>query len=121
LNEVLRVYDMANRGVFIFKEIEKKDLIIDYQTVLICNNQLEADGYIQLFNGYSQSPFGTITAKGKIFIQEGGYKDDKTKVDRLVLWTKNNTIFAVLIIVCTGLSALFGLITIVLNLIQSLK
>ncbi|HRG29392.1 MAG TPA: hypothetical protein PLJ00_15955 [Chitinophagales bacterium] len=121
LNLVLQIFDETNTAIFIVKEIEKRNISFDYHNLQICANQLEQDGYIQLLHGYSQSPFGSITARGKIFFQEGGYKNEKTKVDRIVIWFKNHPVFAIIIVGFLFLSSMSVIIAVVVNFLGVLK
>ncbi len=69
---------------------------------------LVKDGYISIFMTGNLFPMCQITAKGKIFLEQGGYQDNTTKFETIIKWAKNNSFLAWTLIVFVVASALIG-------------
>ncbi|MGV8878081.1 MAG: hypothetical protein ACOH2A_03515 [Sphingobacteriaceae bacterium] len=119
LNTVLDIYYHKANPVYIHMELgntfSPHDLTAAFGTLV-------KDGHMEhLAPGYSAIPLGCITGKGRIFLEAGGYKDETTKVDRIIRWAKNHPAIFWLFILVAVLATFKSLLDFVLQLVQLLK
>jgi hypothetical protein len=119
LNNVLDVYCQKAGPVYIHMELgnafSSHDLTAAFGTLV-------KDGHVEhVAPGYSAVPLGCITGKGRIFLEAGGYRDETTKVDRIIRWAKNHPAIFWLFILVAVLATFKSLLDFVLQIIQLIK
>ncbi len=122
LNTLLAIFYNANNVVAI------KHLVIQgntgglsYHELNTCFDTLLADGHIQLVypvDGWKELKVADITGQGRIFFEQGGYKDQRNQVDKTMDWFKNHKLFSKLIIAAIIFTAVWGVVEIVFKIIE---
>lgn len=125
LNTLLAIFYHSNNVVAI------KHLVVQgntgglsYQELNTCYDTLLADGYIQHVypvDGWKELKVGAITGQGRIFFEQGGYKDQRNQLDKTMDWFKNHKLFSKLIIVAIIFTSVWGIAEIVIKIIQLLR
>ena len=87
---------------------------------MICDS-LEQDGYIEQIHGYSQVPVGNITGQGRIFFEQGGYRDTTSRLDKMIDWFKDHKFFSVVIFIGILITSLWGIVSIIKEVIEWIK
>jgi hypothetical protein len=82
---------------------------------------LQQDKHIELISSPQEVPVGHITAPGRIFYEQGGYRDQRNHVDRTIDWFKNHKVFSILILAGIALSFLYGTVKIILDILSWFK
>lgn len=117
LNTVLGIYYQMKDYIFLDDVIKKIEIPWDDVEVFTAHDALMEDGYIVHQTPDQPKNFGLrvakITGKGKLFFENGGYKDEKTQFDKIIDWAKNNKIIAYLLvgfIVIAGIKEVFDIV-----------
>ena len=121
LNTALELYYHATGTVVLSVELEKKDIQLDFNRIWAIAETLEKDGHISLIKDYSMIPVGRITGQGLVFFEQGGYKDDKSRVDKMIHWFKDNKFFSVLILGFMAFTSVLGIVKLITELIEWFK
>lgn len=119
LNTILSLYYEKKGGFQIARELHRNGIHFKVNDIMATINTLMDDGYIKnLTPGYSMIPPCAITARGRVFYEQGGYQDNSTHFDRIVKWAKNNKFLAWLLIIFLVVSALIGIAVSITSLID---
>ncbi|MES2725469.1 MAG: hypothetical protein V4643_00110 [Bacteroidota bacterium] len=124
LNLVLSIF-YKNDGAVAMQNLYTQDntgltlaeLYSSYDTLI-------ADGHIQHIypvKGWTELKVASITGQGRIFFEQGGYRDQRNRVDKTIDWFKNNTFFSWVIIATIILTSTWGVVEIAIKIIQLFK
>lgn len=120
MNSILEVFYKSGTTVNIIEAMKKFRVPYSEDIWIICNS-LERDGYIEQIHGYSQVPVGNITGQGRIFFEQGGYRDTTSRLDKMIDWFKNHRVFSVIIFIGVIITSLWGIVSIVLEVLKWIK
>tara|TARA_B100000508_G_scaffold96457_1_gene75533 strand:- start:1711 stop:2526 length:816 start_codon:yes stop_codon:yes gene_type:complete len=111
LNTALQVFYEQEGDIALTSGLERNGISFRRHDVDTCTKTLLNDGYIEESNviSYPGQTFYSITANGRIFYENVGYKDNTTQFDKIVKWAKNNKFLAWVVIIFITISALIGL------------
>lgn len=114
LNFMLSVYYHKAQATLIHEDVRKERLPISDEDLSAGFSTLQKDGYVdQILPEYSFYPLGVITGKGRIFHEAGGYKDETTRVDKIIKWAKNHRVLSYIIVAVIVLTSLLGLVELI--------
>lgn len=117
MNAILEVFYKSEGTVNVIREIQKFRIPYSDTIWMICDS-LERDGYVKLFHGHSQSPVGSITGQGKIFFEQGGYRDTTSRLDKMIDWFKDHRLFSIIIFIGILITSLWGVVSIAKDVIE---
>ncbi len=118
MNRVLEVFYTKKGTVSILKAIGELNVPLDIVNLDMICNSLEKDGYVSLIKGHSQYPVGQITGQGRIFFEQGGYRDTTTQLDKMIDWFKNHKVYSVVIFIGIIITSLWGFVSIVKEVLE---
>lgn len=111
LNTMLLFYYECEGPFPISTELHRNGIHFKASDIMATINTLITDGHIQdVAPGFSAIPLCVITGSGRVFHEQGGYKDDTTQFDKMVKWIKNNKVFSWFLLSFVAISALIGLV-----------
>jgi hypothetical protein len=122
LNALLKVFYEQGGAVLMIQEHNLKKVPVSYEQLYAGVRALIDDGHLEdVAPGYSSFPVGAITGQGRIFHEQGGYRDETTKVDRMIYWGKNHPIISIVVFLFILASSTTGIIGVILQLIELFK
>lgn len=119
MNSMLEVF-YKTKEEDIIKAIKEFNVPYSDDIWMICDS-LEQDGYIQLLRDPPKLPIGHITGQGKIFFEQGGYRDTTSRLDKMIDWFKNHKYFSIIIFIGVIITSLWGLVSIVLEVLERIN
>ncbi len=121
LNMVLAHYCERSGPVHLLSDVHEGRIKLSGHDAMAAYSTLLRDGHIEhpMANdpNFSRIPVATITMQGRIFLQQGGYRDTTTYLDRLLERAKNKPVLVWGFLILSGLS----MISWVLDLLGLIK
>ncbi len=121
LNLVLQAFCDRPGGMDLLTQVHNGNLKVSVTDAMAAYHTLIKDGHVEHPFAhdprFSAIPVATITAQGRVFLQQGGYRDTTTYLDRLLDRAKNKPVLVWGYLILSGLA----LISWVLDLLGLLK
>ena len=121
LNTLLAIFYHANNVVTIKQLVIQNNTGLTERELYSGYDTLLADGHIQHFHpvdGWKELKVAAITGQGRIFFEQGGYKDQRNQVDKTMDWFKNHKLFSKLIIAAIIVTSVWGMVEITFKIIE---
>lgn len=122
LNTMLLFYYESDGAFLITHTLHRNGIDFSINDIITCINTLIEDGHVKhLAPGYTRIPVCIITGSGRVFHENGGYKDDSTHFDKIVKWAKNNKVFAWVLISFFVVTAFIGVVVSLITIYEFLN
>jgi len=119
LNLVLGHYYKRNGPIMLLHDVELGLIQLSATDANAVYTTLIRDGHIEHVmpndQRFAAIHLASITAQGRVFHEQGGYRDESTVFDRIVKRAKNHPVLAWAIVVFTVLAAIAGLLGVVMQ------
>lgn len=108
LNLVLQAFADRPGGMDLLTQVHNGHLKISVTDAMAAYHTLIKDGHIEHPYAhdprFSAIPVATITAQGRVFLQQGGYRDTTTYLDRLLDRAKNKPVLVWIYLITSALA-----------------
>jgi len=107
INKALKIY-YNTTGTIVLEEkaVENYDILADRNLFSAIAETVEQDGHVSYLRGYSRLPVGRMTAQGRVFFEQGGYKDSKSRVDKMIFWSRDHKVFSWVIFIAIAFTSI---------------
>lgn len=116
LNKVLAYYYERGTTIYLLAEaqngliqLSRHDLTSAYAT-LLRDGHIEQVTYPENFPAF---PVASITAQGRVFLEQGGYRDERSYLDRLLDKAKNRPVLVWIYLIASALAVAVSILAVV--------
>jgi len=116
LNLVLQAFCDRPGGMDLLTQVHNGHLKISATDAMAAYHTLIKDGHIEhpMANdpNFSRIPVGAITGQGRVFLEQGGYRDERTYLDRLLDRAKNKPVLVWIYLITSALAILATILSV---------
>lgn len=117
LNLVLAHYCERGGPIHLLSDVHEGRIKLSGHDAMAAYSTLLRDGYIEhpMANDpdFSRIPVASITMQGRIFLQQGGYRDTTTYLDRLLDRAKNKPVLVWVYLIGTALATIVSILAVI--------